>query len=503
MRNDGGFLLWWDGLRSEMQPIHDSQGVFAVLEKEVRRLGFDYYAYGVRHTIPFTRPKTEVHGTYPKAWLERYQMQNYGAVDPAILNGLRSSEMVVWSDSLFDQSRMLWNEARDWGLCVGATLPIRAPNNLLSVLSVARDQQNISSFEREEIRLRLRCMIELLTQKLTDLEHPMLMSNPVCLSHREREILQWTADGKSSGEIAIILSIVREHGELPPQEHPEEVRRAEQDAGCRLRRGAGPHLKRRARRPARPTRSGRLPAVHPPLVFPLMCVLVCPPTERAQEYQGRDAAFFSRPARHGDLVMIELLSESLEGLSAAMIAELGRYRHQVFIEKLGWDVVSTSRVRDQEFDQFDHPQTRYIVAMGRQGICGCARLLPTTDAYLLKEVFAYLCSETPPSDPSVWELSRYAASAADDPQLAMKIFWSSLQCAWYLGASSVVAVTTTAMERYFVRNGVILQRLGPPQKVKGETLVAISFPAYQERGLEMLLRYHPEWLQGVPLSMAV
>ncbi|MFU4573628.1 nucleotide disphospho-sugar-binding domain-containing protein [Pseudomonas aeruginosa] len=154
-------------------------------------------------------------------------------------------------------------------------------------------------------------------------------------------------------------------------------------------------------------------------------------------------------------------------------------------------------------DQFDHPQTRYIVAMGRQGICGCARLLPTTDAYLLKEVFAYLCSETPPSDPSVWELSRYAASAADDPQLAMKIFWSSLQCAWYLGASSVVAVTTTAMERYFVRNGVILQRLGPPQKVKGETLVAISFPAYQERGLEMLLRYHPEWLQGVPLSMAV
>ncbi|MGV8409597.1 quorum sensing system transcriptional regulator RhlR, partial [Pseudomonas aeruginosa] len=71
----------------------------------------------------------------------------------------------------------------------------------------ARDQQNISSFEREEIRLRLRCMIELLTQKLTDLEHPMLMSNPVCLSHREREILQWTADGKISGEIAIILSI--------------------------------------------------------------------------------------------------------------------------------------------------------------------------------------------------------------------------------------------------------------------------------------------------------
>lgn len=58
----------------------------------------------------------------------------------------------------------------------------------------------------------------------------------------------------------------------------------------------------------------------------------------------------------------------------------------------------------------------------------------------------------------------------------------------------MVAVTATAMERHFVRNGVILQRLGPPQKVKDETLAAVNFPAYQERDLEMLLYYHPEWL---------
>lgn len=89
-------------------------------------------------------------------------------------------------------------------------------------------------------------------------------------------------------------------------------------------------------------------------------------------------------------------------------------------------MVSTSGVRDQEFDQFDHPQARYIVAMGHQGICGYARLLPTTDACLLKEIFAYPCSETPPSDSSVWELSHYTISAADDPQLVMRIFWSSL-----------------------------------------------------------------------------
>ncbi|VFT29315.1 autoinducer synthesis protein RhlI [Pseudomonas aeruginosa] len=134
-----------------------------------------------------------------------------------------------------------------------------------------------------------------------------------------------------------------------------------------------------------------------------------------------------------------------------MIAELGRYRHQVFIEKLGWDVVSTSRVRDQEFDQFDHPQTRYIVAMGRQvsavvPACADDRRLPAQGSLRLPV-------QRNPAQRSVgMGASRYAAGAADDPQLAMKIL---VQPAMRLvpGRQSVVAVTTTAMERYFVRNG--------------------------------------------------
>ncbi|MGV8546655.1 autoinducer binding domain-containing protein, partial [Pseudomonas aeruginosa] len=65
-----------------MRPIDDSQGEFAGLEKEVRRPGFDSYAYGVRHTIPFPPPKPVVHGSSPRAWQGGYQMQKYGAAGP-------------------------------------------------------------------------------------------------------------------------------------------------------------------------------------------------------------------------------------------------------------------------------------------------------------------------------------------------------------------------------------------------------------------------------------
>ena len=191
MEKENDLIRWWDCLRIEMCKQQDETQVLALLEREVLQLGFEYYAYGVRHLTPFTRPRTEICGSYPASWLAHYEKQNYAAVDPSILSGLRSTEMVVWNDALFDNSRTLWQEARDWGLCIGATLPIRSHDRSLRVLSVARRQDIISQAENNEIQVRLRCILERVTLRLTDLAY----------------ILQWTADGKSSGEIALILTI--------------------------------------------------------------------------------------------------------------------------------------------------------------------------------------------------------------------------------------------------------------------------------------------------------
>lgn len=207
MEKENDLIRWWNRLRIEMLKQQKGTQVFALLEREVLQLGFEYYAYGVRHPTPFTRPKTEIYGSYPDRWLEHYAAQNYAAVDPSILNGLRSTKMVLWNDALFDNSPTLWQEARAWGLCIGATLPIRSRDHGLRVLSVARRHGAISQAESDEIELRLRCILELVTLRLSDLGHDEHAHESVCLSLREREILQWTADGKSSGEIALILAI--------------------------------------------------------------------------------------------------------------------------------------------------------------------------------------------------------------------------------------------------------------------------------------------------------
>ena len=82
-------------------------------------------------------------------------------------------------------------------------------------------------------------------------------------------------------------------------------------------------------------------------------------------------------------------------LRPPLMTRMARYRHRVFVEKLGWQL----HCRDAlELDQFDRDDTVYVIAQNEDGeVIGTARLLPTTRPYLLAEVDAALFgSDTPP-----------------------------------------------------------------------------------------------------------
>ena len=80
-------------------------------------------------------------------------------------------------------------------------------------------------------------------------------------------------------------------------------------------------------------------------------------------------------------------------LAGGVMTELSRYRHKVFVEKLGWNLKCTD---GQELDQFDGPQARYVIGRNSgNAIIASARLLPTTQPYLLSEVFPYVLHGQP------------------------------------------------------------------------------------------------------------
>ncbi|RQS64128.1 GNAT family N-acetyltransferase [Burkholderia sp. Bp8963] len=163
-----------------------------------------------------------------------------------------------------------------------------------------------------------------------------------------------------------------------------------------------------------------------------------------------------------------------------LLARLERYRHRVFIEKLGWNLRCETGL---ERDQFDRPDTVYVAALSGDAIVGAARLLPTTRPYLLGDVFPDLLAGQPlPAEPAVWELSRFCAvdfrGSGDSPlaqfssSVAAALLDRALECASALGASVVVTVSPVGVERLLARNGFSGRRAAPPRVADGQLIAA-------------------------------
>jgi acyl homoserine lactone synthase len=179
-------------------------------------------------------------------------------------------------------------------------------------------------------------------------------------------------------------------------------------------------------------------------------------------------------------------------LHPQLMNSAARYRHKVFIEKLGWQLNCHDLL---ENDQFDRPDTVYVIAKNESGdIAGIARLLPTTRPYLLGDVFPQLLNGSkPPASEDVWELSRFAAVDFDAQHTtAMGQFSSSqtiellnaaIECACRHGAKRLITVSPIGVERLMRKLGLQARRAGPPMVTNNQSVCAYWIELTPEEGV--------------------
>jgi acyl homoserine lactone synthase len=170
-----------------------------------------------------------------------------------------------------------------------------------------------------------------------------------------------------------------------------------------------------------------------------------------------------------------------DDLPDGFYTKIANYRYQVFVEQLGWQLHAFNNA---EQDQFDRSDTIYVATRDRQGnISGCARLLPTTQPYLLGDFFPQLLNGiTPPDSPDVWELSRFAAvdfnakkscaSGQFSSPVAIELLHETIAVAAAQGAKRLITVSPVGIERLLTRAGFHAHRAGPPVVVDGHPVFA-------------------------------
>jgi LuxR family transcriptional regulator len=207
---EGVMKTWQEDLLSIVDHATRGEEIFPRIESAAKALGFEFCAYGFRAPLPVSNPRVVMLNNYPQVWRDRYAQAGYLRTDPTVLHARRSRTPLVWNDSVFAGTAALWEEAQSVGLRVGWAQSSLDGVGVGGMLTLARSYEPLTANELEANQDKMRWLVHVShmslghTIKTKDSE----AASPA-LTTREVEVLRWTADGKSSQDIADILTLSR------------------------------------------------------------------------------------------------------------------------------------------------------------------------------------------------------------------------------------------------------------------------------------------------------
>ncbi len=203
------FQSFIDGLASST----DAADLQNTMAKAGAALDLSCFAY---LALPYRRgDEPRLISTYPTKWTDHYLRNHYERVDPVIVGSLTISEPFEWGlgigpKPLSKSQNSLLDEAAEFGIRCGFTVPVHDPRGPVAAITFAADERR-PAFQRciEHNRHVLQLMAMYFHAHARRRLAPDRVVDGVALSPREFECLEWAAQGKSAWEIGRLLNISR------------------------------------------------------------------------------------------------------------------------------------------------------------------------------------------------------------------------------------------------------------------------------------------------------
>ncbi|RVI58377.1 LuxR family transcriptional regulator [Sinorhizobium meliloti] len=168
-------------------------------------------AYGCRTPVPNverkSRRKLPTISTYPKEWQEHCLKSGYDRLDPGV--GLRRSQSLplLWDDAYkdpntTDRERRIFDEAKEFGLRTGVTIPLRGRLGTFPTMSFVQTETSDLSNSAVCYLWLAALFVHIMVERSLDLN-----ADVPSLTARETECISWVPKGKSSWDIGAILGI--------------------------------------------------------------------------------------------------------------------------------------------------------------------------------------------------------------------------------------------------------------------------------------------------------
>lgn len=171
-------------------------------------LGIDHIVYHSSRlgTSPSIEPYIQL--TYPASWIKQYLQMGYVDVDPVLREGFLRTLPFQWSELAIStpaEGRMLVDALKHGVGPHGFSIPVRSKQGHRGLFSVSfsGSSEHWSRFHKENYRGLIEVAHRIHKRVIAE-----RFGDPgVQLSAREVDCLFWTAQGKDTKDIAIILNI--------------------------------------------------------------------------------------------------------------------------------------------------------------------------------------------------------------------------------------------------------------------------------------------------------
>jgi len=175
--------------------------------------------------------------------------------------------------------------------------------------------------------------------------------------------------------------------------------------------------------------------------------------------------------------MIQHLKKSDRFEHSRLFDTMHKDRKRVFVDTLHWDVPHDG-VR--EIDQYDGDCADYLILRDQVSGAhlGSVRLLPTTGAHMLADVFPFLCEGTVPRGPNVREITRLVVSpdvpVRDRLMVRNMLGRAMIEFGLEHGVTKYTAVCEFSFLTQLLSSGWHIKPLGMPQLVDGSLIGALQ-----------------------------
>ena len=180
--------------------------VIQMFEAEIKACGFHAYIMAGLPTPGTSLTDLTVANGWPPEWFEIYTRENFSIMDPVPRHGASTVQPFEWGEARYDKdsnpaAHLVMTRATEFRLMQGYCIPLHYDEGG-AVISMGTEQLTIDPLAKSALQL----VGVYAHNRIRSLGRPKPEKHDL-LTPREREILRWAADGKTSWEVSVILGI--------------------------------------------------------------------------------------------------------------------------------------------------------------------------------------------------------------------------------------------------------------------------------------------------------